>query len=89
MRAIAAGLVSMNHMAPSGPAVMAVGVRPAPNRVAKPGSSNTVTVPAGVIRPTESPAFEVNQTLPSGPAAMPFGVCCPTASLGAGTGNSL
>ena len=34
---------------------------------------NSVTVPAGVIRPIRSPSNSVNQRLPSGPAAMPFG----------------
>ena len=34
---------------------------------------NSVTVPEGVIRATRSPSDSVNQTLPSGPAAIPVG----------------
>ena len=34
---------------------------------------NSVTVPAGVIRPIRSPVNSVNQRLPSGPAAIPRG----------------
>ena len=34
---------------------------------------NSVTTPAGVIRPIRSPATSVNHRLPSGPAVMPKG----------------
>ena len=44
----------------------------------------SATVPAGVIRPTRLLPFSVNQTLPSGPAAMPEGEAPPVFS-----GNSV
>ena len=34
---------------------------------------NSVTSPAGVIRPIRSPVCSVNQRLPSGPAVIPDG----------------
>ena len=37
------------------------------------GSENSVIEPAGVIRPILPEANSVNQTLPSGPAAIPTG----------------
>src|SRR4051794_994627 len=37
------------------------------------GSANSVTAPAGVIRPIRLPARSANQTFPSGPRAMPHG----------------
>src|ERR687887_450857 len=57
---------SVNHMLPSGPAVMSNGALPV-------GSGNSVTAPAGVIRPIRSPARSVNQRFPSGPAAIRVG----------------
>src|SRR5262249_48277167 len=53
---------------PSGPPVILAGLLPA---VMPP--ENSVTVPAGVIRPTRAPLNSVNQRLPSGPAVMPRG----------------
>jgi hypothetical protein len=41
------------------------------------GSSNTVAVPAGVIRPMSSLSLLTYQTLPSGPAMMPRGSLAP------------
>ena len=60
---------SVNHRLPSGPDAM-------PNN--PPGSvgiGNSVTIPAGVIRPIQVvlPVPPVNHTLPSGPAAISKG----------------
>jgi hypothetical protein len=38
---------------------------------------NSLTVPPGVIRPILLPVASVNQRLPSGPAAIPFGLLPP------------
>jgi hypothetical protein len=48
------------------------------------GIGNSVTTPAGVIRPIALPLFSVNQTLPSGPAVRKLGSLAVV-----GTGNSL
>src|SRR2546423_90268 len=58
---------SMNHRAPSDPAVMAVGA-PLPE-----SDGNSVTTWPGVILPMRPWLCSVNQRLPSGPAAMPTG----------------
>ena len=55
---------SVNHILPSGPSTMLEG--PAPGV-----TPNSVTLPDGEITPILSTAVSVNQTLPSGPAAMP------------------
>ncbi len=39
--------------------------------ISKAPVANSVTTPAGVIRPTFSAAASVNQTFPSGPAVIP------------------
>ena len=69
----------MNHRFPSGPAV----IQNAPLLgVVMP---NSVTVPAGVIRPIAPPACDsVNQRFPSGPAAIDCGTL-----LAVGTANSV
>ncbi len=46
---------------------------------------NSVTTPAGVIRPIRLPSNSVNQRLPSGPAAIPVG----RAAGGDAGGNSV
>src|SRR5579863_5947839 len=56
--------VSANHRLPSGPATIAPGLPPD-------GTGNSVMVPVGVMRPILRPSFSVNQTLPSGPFAIP------------------
>src|SRR5580658_7928694 len=61
---------SVNHSAPSGPAVMSA--RPLP--VA--GAGYSVATPVVVIRPMLSPAYSVNHSAPSGPAAIPEGSDC-------------
>src|SRR5262249_59313589 len=55
----------MNQIAPSGPAVMVSW---------EPPTGNSVTTPAGVIRPMFLAKLSVNHKLPSGPAAMPKGL---------------
>ena len=70
---------SVNHIAPSGPAVMyaappAFGLKPL----------NSVITPAVVIRPILSGRNSVNQRFSSGPAAIPYGLL-----LAVGTGNSV
>ena len=67
-RPILAPWNSVNHMLPSGPAVMPASPAPAVMPLPK-----VATTPAGVIRPIRLPVSSVNQRLPSGPAAMPFG----------------
>ena len=57
----------MNHRLPSGPAVMCDGWRSGIGRL------NSVTTPAGVIRPIRLPRYSVNHRLPSGPAVIPNG----------------
>ena len=74
MRATRPGsFVSMNHIAPSGPAAIPVGKPLA----LKPGVTppvNSVTRPSGVFRATRPGGVAwVNQRLPSGPAAIPVG----------------
>ena len=58
----------MNQRLPSGPAAMPIGPLPAVMPLL-----NSVTAPAGVMRPMRLPLCSVNQRLPSGPAAMPVG----------------
>ena len=60
---------SVNQRLPSGPAAMPSGALLAVVPV-----ENSVTAPAGVIRPIWLPTSSVNQRLPSGPAAMPYGL---------------
>jgi hypothetical protein len=48
------------------------------------GAANSVTAPAVVIRPTWAASYSVNQSFPSGPAAMPSGQAAAVL-----TGNSL
>jgi hypothetical protein len=59
--------ISVNQRLPSEAATMPVGLLPAL------GMANSVTCPAGVIRPMLLPARSVNQRLPSGPVVMPQG----------------
>jgi hypothetical protein len=58
---------SVNHSAPSGPAVMPWG------KLLAVGIINSVMTPAVVIRPILLPVFSVNHSAPSGPAVMPSG----------------
>ena len=58
--------LSVNHIAPSGPAVIREGNEPAA------GSGKVVTTPAGVIRVMASIWGLAIQTFPSGPAASPL-----------------
>ena len=58
-------LPSVNHSAPSGPAVINWGLLVAV------GTGNSVMTPAVVIRPTLLPTSSVNHSAPSGPAVMP------------------
>ena len=51
---------------------------------ARNGIGNSLIVPLGVIRPILSPCASVNQTLPSGPAAIAYGKL-----FAVGIGNSL
>src|SRR6185436_10146897 len=69
--------VSTNQMLLSGPEVMP------PSLPAESVTTNSVTAPAGVMRPTDFVPASVNQTLPSGPAAIAI------SSLPAGSGNSV
>ena len=62
MRPILLPLSSVNHSAPSGPAVMPYGMLSAP------GSAYSVISPAVVIRPILLPLDSVNHSAPSGPA---------------------
>ena len=60
---------SVNQRLPSGPSVMSSGE-------ALSSLGNSVTTPAGVMRPMrlpEVPPNSANQRLPSGPRAMPTG----------------
>src|SRR6185312_17119918 len=80
-------VTSVNHKAPSGPIVML------PGSALAPGTEYSLMVPCGVIMPMKPLALaqkstpqsdsllSVNQTLPSGPALIPFGC--------AAVGNSL
>src|SRR3954468_23136652 len=67
MRPILSTAVSVNHMLPSGPAVMRLGC------AAAVGTEVSVTVPLLVILATLLPLSSVNHRLPSAPAAMPVG----------------
>ena len=78
MRPILLAPFSMNHSAPSGPAVMPMGELPAV------GIGNSVTTPAVVMRPILLATCSVNHSAPSGPAVMPPGLL-----LAVGIGNSL
>src|SRR6188474_1124408 len=69
---------SVNHSAPSGPAVISWGA------LGLVGIGNSVMAPAVVIRPILCPFSSVNQSAPSGPAVMPAGRL-----TGVGTGNSV
>src|SRR5262245_9939994 len=58
-------MLAVNHRLPSGPAVIATGWENWSGR------ANSVTWPAGVIRPTTPPRkLPTNQRLPSGPAVI-------------------
>src|SRR5215510_6187911 len=57
---------SVNHMLPSGPAMIKKGSLSSATRY-------SVTFPAGERQPIFPPLFSQNQMLPSGPAAMPIG----------------
>src|SRR6201999_2418064 len=57
---------SVSQRLPSAPAAMLTGCAPVV------GSANSVIAPPGVMRPTVS-CHSVNHTLPSGPAAIPYG----------------
>src|ERR1700682_528405 len=59
---------STNQRLPSGPATISRGPLDGPL-----GIGNSVTAPAGVIRPILPTPASVNQMLPSGPAVMPSG----------------
>src|SRR4030088_451762 len=59
---------STNQRLPSGPATIPRGLLDRPL-----GIGNSVTAPAGVIRPIRPTPASVNQMLPSGPAVMPSG----------------
>jgi hypothetical protein len=67
IRPILLVLPSVNHSAPSGPAVIAL-----PPMLAV-GVGYSEIVPAVVIRPMLSPCCSVNHSAPSGPAVMPRG----------------
>lgn len=66
IRPILLPLPSVNHNAPSGPAVMPAG------ELFAVGTGYSVITPAVVIRPI-LPPFSVNQSAPSGPAVIPVG----------------
>ena len=70
IRPIVAGYTVVNHMFPSGPAVIFQG-RP----VTGYSSSNTGGL-EGLILPMLSPYSSVNQMFPSAPKAMPWGPLC-------------
>ena len=65
MRPIWSAATSVNQSAPSGPAAMPRGRLPAV------GTGNSVTAPAGVIRPIALPDSSANHRAPSGPTVMP------------------
>src|SRR5262249_44909145 len=71
---------STNHKLPSGPVVMAPAEMP--------GVGNSVTWPAGVMRPTVPATGSVNQRLPSGPPVMAVAPRLPP-KLSGGRGNSV
>ena len=58
----------MNQRLPSGPAAI-----PSGKLSAGMPAENSVTTPAGVIRPIRLPSSSVNQRLPSGPAVISSG----------------
>src|SRR2546425_7392711 len=68
---------AVNQSAPSGPVVISLGRLPAP------GTWNSLTLPAVVMRPI-SPPRSTNQSAPSGPAVIPNGEAPEV-----GMGNSL
>src|SRR5690242_19007894 len=67
--------ISVNHSAPSGPAVMPPGL---------PCHGNSVMAPVGVILPIALPATSVNQAFPSAPNAIENGL-----APDVGSGNSM
>ena len=67
---------AVNHMFPSAPAVMLLGLAFAR------GLAYSVMTPAGVIEPILFPVLSVNHILPSGPAAIERGY-----EAGVGTGK--
>src|SRR5262245_59562728 len=69
--------MSVNQMLPSGPAAIP------PSVPVESVTTNSVTAPDGVIRPTDFVPVSVNQTLPSGPAVIAI------SSLPAGSANSV
>src|SRR5450755_1196522 len=74
IRPILLGLASasVNQRLPSGPNVMSFGWL-VPDWLLAGATGNSVTLPAGVMRPILFPPHSVNQRLPSGPAVMPHG----------------
>src|SRR5262245_19440818 len=64
--------ISVNHSAPSGPAVMPPGL---------PCRANSVMAPSGVILPILLPLTSVNQTFPSDPSVIENG---PAPDVGSG-----
>src|SRR5258707_1344500 len=75
---LAVVLLSVNQRLPSGPLAMPMGTLPPV------GMGNSVTVPAGGIRPMVLLVVSVNQRLPPGPLAMLWAV-----APAVGMGNSL
>src|ERR1700682_4000689 len=68
---------SVNHNAPSGPAVIPRAKLPTLRK------GNSASTPEGEIRPTRSPCSSTNHAFPSGPAVIPAG------ELRGASGNSL
>src|SRR5579864_3147677 len=83
MRPILSPWCSVNHNAPSGPAVI-----PRGSTLLKVGKGYSVIAPPVVIRPILLPApmlpYSVNQSAPSGPAVIPWGE-----DWAVGSGNSV
>src|SRR3712207_108270 len=67
IRPILLPAVSVNHMAPSGPATMVSG------RLSGVGTAYQLRAPAVVMRPMLLLSRAVNHSAPSGPLAMPYG----------------
>ena len=67
MRPMRSPPCSVNHSAPSGPAVIPCGL------LAAVGSVNSLIAPAVVIRPMRLPYCSVNHSAPSGPTVMSQG----------------